>query len=69
MQKNKVGVIVKTKDTGNYILASATKQDNGKYWYTYCEPDIIGKYESCSAKHKEVNDIANNLAVMNLLNK
>ena len=37
--KNRIGVIV------NNVLGKATKQDNGKYWYSYATPEIIGDYD------------------------
>lgn len=38
-QKTKVGVI------SNNVLAKATKQENGRYWYSYGNIDIIGDYK------------------------
>lgn len=40
-QKNKVGVINK-----HGVLCKATKQEDGKYWYSYGDIDIIGAYSS-----------------------
>jgi hypothetical protein len=37
----KVGVI-----NHNGVCASATKLDNGKWWYSYREPDLVGRWES-----------------------
>ena len=37
--KNRIGVIV------NNVLGKATKQDNGKYWYSYATPELIGDYD------------------------
>lgn len=38
MQKNKVGVII------NKVLGCATKQDDGKYWYSYADIPLLGVY-------------------------
>jgi len=40
MQKNKVGVIC------NNVLGKASKQEDGKYWYSYGDIGIIGGYDS-----------------------
>ena len=56
MQKEKVGVIT------NNVLGKATRQENGKYWYSYGDVDIVGEYASDGNKRNEVE------AVMNLLN-
>ena len=40
MQKNKIGVINR-----HGVLASATKQNDGNYWYSYANPSIIGEYD------------------------
>ena len=49
MNNNLVGSITKHK-----VLAKATKQDNGKYWYSYGTIDIIGEHESY---RQQINDI------------
>ena len=41
MQKEKVGVINK-----HGVLGCATKQKDGKYWYSYADIDLIGPYLS-----------------------
>ena len=38
MQKNKVGTIA------NKVLGCATKQDDGKYWYSYADIPLLGAY-------------------------
>ena len=48
---NLIGVIA------NKVLAKATKQDNGKYWYSYGTPDIIGDYDNYSQESAEVSNI------------
>jgi hypothetical protein len=48
MQKEKVGVI-----NAEGVLARADKLDNGKYWYSYGDIDIIGKYQSYTQEVKE----------------
>ena len=40
IQRNKIGVINREG-----VLASATKQDDGNYWYSYANPSIIGEYD------------------------
>lgn len=47
--REKVGVI-----TCHKVLARATKQDNGKYWYSYGDIDIIGKYDSYMKESEEI---------------
>ena len=49
MQKNKVGVIV------NNVLGKATKLDNGKYWYSYGDIDIVGKYSNYKDKNNDID--------------
>jgi hypothetical protein len=39
--KNKVGVINK-----HGVLCCATKLDDGRWWYSYADIDLIGPYES-----------------------
>ena len=47
--KNRIGVI-----TANRVLACATKQENGKYWYSYADIDLIGRYESYAEQSKDI---------------
>ena len=56
MQKNKVGVII------NGVIGKATKLDNGKYWYSYGDIDILGEYNPTHY----YSDVTN---AMELLNK
>ncbi len=51
--KKKIGVIV------NNVLGKATKQDNGKYWYSYGDIDLIGKYDSYTRQCEEIQAITN----------
>lgn len=53
---NKIGVIT------NNVLGKATKQNNGKYWYSYGTIKEVGEY---SSYRQECNDIKK---VMDLLN-
>ena len=46
--KEMVGVIA------NNVLASATKLENGKYWYNYATPSLVGDYASYM---QEMDDI------------
>lgn len=46
--KQKVGVINK-----HGVLGCATKLDNGKYWYSYADIDLIGRYQSCAQRVNE----------------
>ena len=48
MQKEKVGVVT------NNVMAKATKQTNGKYWYSYGDIDIIGEYPKYSKKNDDI---------------
>jgi len=50
MQYELIGVI-----TNNKVLAKATKLDNGKYWYSYAMPDIIGEYDSYSTMVEDIS--------------
>lgn len=50
--KQRVGVITK-----HNVLAKATKQDNGKYWYSYGDIDLVGKYDSYMQEKEEVQAI------------
>ena len=50
--KNKIGVVTLSK-----VLALATRQDNGKYWYSYGDIDLIGKFPSYSEKCRQVENI------------
>ena len=49
MQKELVGVITK-----NRVLAKASKQDNGKYWYSYGDIGIIGGYDSYIDQYEDI---------------
>jgi len=42
-------------------MGQATKLDNGKWWYTYGNPSIIGEYEILSQEYDEVREIAYDL--------
>ena len=48
MQKNKVGVINR-----HGVLGCATKQVDGKYWYSYADVDLVGRYESYTQQVNE----------------
>ena len=50
MQKVKVGVINK-----HGVLALASKLDNGKWWYSYGDIDLVGAYANYGDKRKDVN--------------
>lgn len=54
MQRNKIGVVTKHK-----VLASATRLDNGKYWYSYATIPQIGEY----SYSQQMTDIENALNV------
>ena len=47
----------------NGVLSKVTKLANGKWWYSYCKPAIVGEYASYT---QYVNDMAE---AMKLLNK
>ena len=51
-QRNKVGVI-------NFrgVLARADKQEDGRYWYSYGDIDIIGRYDSFMQSVEEPKDV------------
>jgi len=49
-QKKLVGIINRFG-----VLCLATKQDNGKYWYSYGDIDIIGRYPSFEAEYLAVD--------------
>jgi len=53
LQKEKIGVI------SNNVLARATRQDGGRFWYSYGDVDIIGKYQSFSDYQEEITEICN----------
>jgi hypothetical protein len=55
IQKEKVGVI-----TSNKVLGTAKKLDNGKYWYSYGIPTIIGEFSSYKSQCEEIENIVNN---------
>lgn len=48
--KKKIGVI-----THYGVLACATKQDNGKWWYSHATIDQIGQYTSYKQQIEEIN--------------
>jgi hypothetical protein len=50
MHKVKVGVITK-----HGVLALASKLENGKWWYSYGDIDLVGAYDKFSDKRKDVN--------------
>lgn len=52
MHRNRVGCI-----NWDGVLCSATKQVNGRYWYNYRTPELIGEYPSYSAEREEVKGI------------
>lgn len=39
-KRNKIGVIC------NMVVGKASKIDNGKYWYSYSKPEMLGVYDS-----------------------
>ena len=49
--KNKIGVIC------NMVLGKATKLDNGKWWYSYGKPELIGEYDSYVQEQDELNTV------------
>ena len=51
MHKNKIGVINREG-----VLGTATKLDDGNWWYSYGTPSIIGEYDY-RKKTNEVFDI------------
>jgi hypothetical protein len=51
-QKNKIGVI-----TYKRVLANVIKLENGKYWYSYDDINLIGKYESLVQENNELTAI------------
>lgn len=55
-RKEKIGVVT------NNVLGCATKQDNGKYWYSYADIKEIGSYDSYI---DQSNDIDNAMALLN----
>ena len=52
-QKTKIAVI------SNNVLGKATKLDNGKWWYSYSDIDLIGKYNSYMMQCNEIEAITN----------
>lgn len=52
MQKNKIGVITK-----HQVLASAKRLENGNWWYSYSDIDLIGRYTSYCQERNEVNSV------------
>ena len=49
-QKKLIGVV-----TINRVLATASKLDNGKFWYSYKIPSIIGNFDSYSAMALDID--------------
>ncbi len=49
---NLVGTINRHK-----ALAKATKLDNGKHWYSYGDPDLVGRFKSYMQKEKEITNV------------
>ncbi len=55
MQKNRIGVINKAG-----VMGRCDKKDNGRYWYSYGDIDIIGRYESYAAQVNEAQAALHN---------
>ena len=49
--KEKVGII-----NSDYVLAKATKQDDGRYWYSFANPSIVGEYDSYIEQQNNVQN-------------
>ena len=47
-QKERVGVI-----SPSGVLASATRQPDGRYWYSYGKPALVGEYASHAQEREE----------------
>ena len=54
MQKERIGVINK-----HGVLCCATKQQDGRYWYSYATIKEIGEYESYMRQHDECHAALN----------
>jgi len=52
IQMELIGVITKYK-----VLAKATKLENGSYWYSYGDIDIIGAYTNESRRYADIDAI------------
>ena len=53
-KKERIGVI-----NNNKVLCCATKIGNGKYWYSFSDIDLIGRYNSYSQYIDEVHSAYN----------
>ena len=53
--RNKVGVVNK-----HGVLCCATKQENGKYWYSFAPVKLVGEYESYMAEVEELEALMKN---------
>lgn len=54
MQKERIGVI-----NSQGVMGCATKLENGRYWYSYGEIPLVGRYESYA---RQVDEAATALA-------
>ena len=52
LQREKVGVI-----TSRGVLASATKMDCGRWWYSYATIGVVGEYDSYTQEQNEVRGV------------
>lgn len=52
MHKRRIGII-----NADGCLAKATKLDNGRYWYSYATPALIGEYASHGQECDEVRAV------------
>lgn len=52
MQRNRIGVI-----NQRGVLATCRKLDNGRYWYSYATPALIGEYDSYMQEREECKDV------------
>ena len=57
--KKKVGFIA--NGDGGIVMGQSTKLDNGKWWYTYGNPSMIGEYAILSQEYDETREIAYDL--------
>lgn len=46
--KERIGVIAPSG-----VLGSATRLEDGRYWYSYGTPGLVGNYESYAQEHDE----------------
>ena len=51
-QREKVGVI-----TCHRVLAKATRQEDGKFWYSYGDIKEVGPYESYAQQTQEIESV------------